>query len=277
MVADGTALVLDNKDAVLVLDVTNNQFIAKGVTLIEVRLESGKNRGAKVHVARPHVAIMVDRLVKPSLSKAQWLVENNRVQILTKLRTDRRMALLREKARSVVSQAKAAEKRGDTKVAASYYAAVAGDFQGTPEADDALKKLKATGEPLPAAIREKLAYPLIAGRWQESPGVIFEVTQNGPAFEAKVAYHHPWAGAVHATFKGTISKDAQFPEDNSVHTRIDLPTGRWCSGARASCHPTGKRSPGARAGTGAPMNSRGPGWTKSRDSLPRESVSQGAS
>ena len=217
MVADGTALVLENRDAVLVLDVTNNRFIAKGATLIEVRMESGKNRGAKVHVARPHLASMVDRLVKPPMSKAQWLAENNRAQILTKLRADRRMALLREKAQPVMSQAKAAEKRGDAKVAASYYASVSGDFQGTPEADDALKKLEAKGESLPTAIKEKLAYPLIAGRWQESPGVIFEVTQNGPAFDAKVFYYHPWALAIRATIKGTIGKDGAIVGE-LVHT-----------------------------------------------------------
>ena len=53
------------------------------------------------------------------------------------------------------------------------------------------------------------SYPSIKGVWQEVPGVLFEIAQQGQQFTATTIYKDPKAGEIRAIVKGTISKDGR--------------------------------------------------------------------
>ena len=56
-------------------------------------------------------------------------------------------------------------------------------------------------------------YPRIVGDWQESPGIVFSITQNGKRFVATTSYQHKTAGEIRAVVTGTISKEGNIVAD----------------------------------------------------------------
>ena len=63
-----------------------------------------------------------------------------------------------------------------------------------------------------------LSPPNIAGTWEESLGVFFEVTQQGRRFTATTEYRHPEFGQIRAVLEGMIMKDGKIIA-NLEHTK----------------------------------------------------------
>ena len=70
-----------------------------------------------------------------------------------------------------------------------------------------------SNEPFVDEVPQQNVYPSIAGEWQEAPGVLFSITQNGSKFTATTTYQHKSAGQIRAVVTGAISKEGKISAD----------------------------------------------------------------
>ncbi len=83
-----------------------------------------------------------------------------------------------------------------------------GNFRGIDIEDNQMWLTTDTGDLLRVTLSQS-DYPSIAGEWQEAPGILFSITQNGPKFTATTTYQHKPAGKIRAVVTGTISREGK--------------------------------------------------------------------
>ncbi|NQV88692.1 MAG: hypothetical protein HQ402_04075, partial [Parcubacteria group bacterium] len=81
-----------------------------------------------------------------------------------------------------------------------------GNFRGIDVEDDQMWLTTDTGDLLRVTLSHS-DYPSIAGEWQEAPGILFSITQNGAKFTATTTYRHESAGQIRALLTGTVTKE----------------------------------------------------------------------
>lgn len=213
MALEGRVVVVEDSAPLVILEVIDNDFISKEVVIIEARITAGKHDGKKVYLPSDYVARMTTREIPPRYTREQYEREKRTRDAEAKAQADREIRVAKERASSLIRQARTVEKAGGPRAGLSFYRRLVDDHPGSPEAAIALKKLAASGEPTTEPV-----YPAISGRWHEGSGVVFVVTQSGPFFTATTIYRLAEVGEIRATMTGRISKDGRI-EGTLKHTK----------------------------------------------------------